>query len=61
MNTVETLKAVQAEIVAGLEAELAALVAAEDEYHAKGVKLDLEAATSLARLVHRAEPSYARA
>ena len=42
----------QAFRVAELMAELAELIAAEDEYHAEGVRRDLAEAWSLARLVH---------
>jgi hypothetical protein len=49
------LVATQAAAVAKLEAELAAFVEAGDEYHAEGVRLDLWAARSLARLVHNDE------
>jgi len=44
----------QAAEVARLEAELALFVADGDEYHAEGVRDDLLAATSLARLLHKA-------
>jgi hypothetical protein len=42
----------QAFRVAELRAELASLVAEGDEYHAEGVREDIVAASSLARLVH---------
>lgn len=42
----------QAFRVAELKAELAELVAAGDEYHAAGVREDIVAAESLARLCH---------
>ncbi len=41
--------------VAELMAELASLVAAEDEFHADMVRQDLEASASLARYVHNAD------
>lgn len=60
MNTFAKLLAAQAARVAELEAELAAYVEAEDEYHAAGVREDLVAARSLARLLHPAEtPAHA--
>jgi hypothetical protein len=46
-------RAKQAAEVACLEAELAQLEADGDEYHAEGVKDDLVAAQSLARLIHK--------
>ena len=46
-------RAKRAEEVTRLETELAQLEADGDEYHAQGVREDLEAARSLARLVHK--------
>lgn len=46
---------VQAARVALLEIEFAALVEAGDEYHAEGVREDILAASSLARLLHKAD------
>ena len=48
-----TLSEKQTAEVARLEAELAQFVADGDEYHAEGVRGDLLAATSLARLLHK--------
>lgn len=47
--------AAQAAAIEVLEVELAALVAAENEYHAALVRGDIVAAKSLARLVHKHE------
>lgn len=54
------LQAAQAAHVAELEAELADLVADENEYHAAFVRDDIVAAKSLARLLHPAPPTWAR-
>jgi hypothetical protein len=42
--------------LAELQEELDSLVAAGDEYHAEGVRQDMQVAASLSRLVHRCDP-----
>lgn len=55
-NEREALVRQQTDLVASLEADLAILIAEGDEYHAEGFRQDIEAAKSLARLLHTHQP-----